>query len=33
MAINFPTNAQNQLNDGDQFTDATAGITWQWDTG
>ena len=32
MAINFPTNAQNQLNDGDQFTDATSGITWQWDT-
>ena len=32
MAINFPTNAQNQLNNGDQFTDATSGITWQWDT-
>jgi len=32
MAINFPTNASNQLNNGDQFTDATSGITWQWDT-
>ena len=32
MAINFPTNAQNQLNNGDTFNDATSGITWMWDT-
>ena len=32
MAINFPTNAQNQLNNGDTFHDATSGITWIWDT-
>ena len=32
MAINFPTNASNQLNNGDTFNDATSGITWMWDT-
>ena len=32
MAINFPTNAQSQLNLGDTYSDATSGITWIWDT-
>ena len=32
MAINFPTNAQSQLNNGDTYSDATSGITWIWDT-